>query len=111
MSEAEQLSEAAQREADAIMAERTWPYVLELRFPFDFGKRSFTSLTFQKGKLGMMAGMSLEAQPSIDKLMLIAARLAGVPIGVIEALDPDDATEVISIALGFFARCLSGGRT
>ena len=101
----------AEREAELILAERTWPYVLELKYPVEFGKRTIKALTFQRGRLGIMGNLSLDGFPPTDKLMLIASRLCGEPLGVIEAIDPEDAPEVLTIALNFIARCRTGGRT
>ena len=39
---------------------------------------------------------------------MIASRLCGKPLKVIEMLDSDDGSEVLEIAVSFFARCLGG---
>ena len=103
----------AERETSAILAERTWPYVIELKYPVEFGKRTVKALTFQRGKVGMLGDLTLGellATPT-NKLLLIASRLCGEPLGVLESIDPADAMEVLGIAINFINRCQSGGRT
>lgn len=99
-------------EAKRILAERAWPFTLALSVPIQFGKETLESLVFQKGNLGVMKGMNIpvDRTPNIDELMTIASRLCGRPLKVIEMLDPDDANEVVNIALGFFGRCRGAGK-
>jgi hypothetical protein len=96
--------------ADAIA--RTWPWVITLKHPVDFGDERITSLTVRRGRLGDLKGIKLggDAMPA-DHLMLVASRMTGQPLKVIESLDPEDAEEVMSLVLDFFAKCLGGGRT
>lgn len=88
-----------------------WPVTITLRTPIHFGKETIESLVFQKGNFGVLKGLELDAtqEPSMDALMVIASRLCGRPLGVIERVDPDDVEEVLAMARGFFARCQGAG--
>ena len=88
-----------------------WPVTVPLRVPVTFGKETIEALVFQKGTFGVLKGLDLTAseEPSIDALIVIASRLCGRSLGVIERLDPDDVEEVVKMARGFFARCQGAG--
>lgn len=88
-----------------------WPLTIRLRVPVEFGKEVIDELVFQNGNFGMLKGLGLTAmgEPSLDALMVIASRLCGKPLGVIERLDPDDVDEVVKLARGFFSRCQGAG--
>jgi len=101
-------SEAA---AGDVAVERKWPVVVKLRHPVDLGSERIAALEFRRGRLGDLKGMKVDGVPPADHLMLIASRLSGQPVKVIEMLDADDAGEVTDIALDFFARCLAAGKT
>jgi hypothetical protein len=103
---------AALAEARKLLGAREWPFVLTLTTPVQLGKEQIDSLTFQKGNFGILKGLSLavDRTPSMDDLMMIASRLCGRHLRVIELLDPDDADEVIAVALGFFGRCRGAGK-
>jgi len=101
---------AALAEAKKILGERQWPVTIKLGVPVQFGKETIESLTFQKGSFGVIKGMRIDRVPTVDDLMLIASRLSGRALKVIESLDPDDADEVTAIALGFFGRCRGAGK-
>lgn len=88
---------------------RTWPFAMKLKHPIAFGDDTITVLEFRRGRLEDAKGVRPDQTPSIDELILIASRLCGKPMKVIGLLDPDDAGEVISLALAFFARCLGAG--
>lgn len=90
--------------------ERQWPVVVTLQHPIDFGSQHITQLTFRRGRMGDLKGISLDGIPPTDQLMLLASRLSGQILQVIEKLDPDDTSEVLEIVLGFFARCLGSGQ-
>lgn len=95
----------------AAVNEQQWPRVLKLGTPIQFGKQTvITELTFQKGTYGVLKGLRIDRAPDVNELMLIASRLCGQPVNVIELLDPDDADEVTTIALGFFGRCRGAGK-
>ncbi len=98
-------------EVERILGKRTWPATITLAVPIQFGKELIESLVFQKGTFGILKGMPSDRTPNMDELMLIASRLCGKPLRVIELLDPDDADEVMAIALGFFGRCRGAGKT
>jgi hypothetical protein len=89
----------------------SWPVVIELKHPFDLGSERITALTFRRGRLGDLRGLRVDGIPPVDDLLLIASRLCGKPLLVIEKLEDDDASEVLAQALGFFARCLKDGKT
>lgn len=93
------------------MSEQTWPVVIPLSTPIQFGSTVVESLSLRRGKLGDIKGMKLEASMQLDQLLLIASRMSGQPVGVIEMLDVDDAGKVMEIVLDFFGRCLGTGRT
>lgn len=103
----------AQEEAsdDAPAPAPTWPMVVTLKHPVQFGSELVTALEFRRGRLGDFKGMKLGELPSSDQLMLIASRLCGRPLKVIELLVDEDAEEVMGAAFAFFARCLPGGKT
>jgi hypothetical protein len=89
---------------------RQWPVIVKLRTPVEFGSDLVTSLEFRRGKLGDLRGVGIDRVPPLDQLLLVASRLCGQPIKVIESLEDDDGAEVIELALDFFARCLGGGK-
>lgn len=91
-------------------AERTWPARIKLRHPIEFGREHITDLEFRRGKAGDIKGMQLSDKVPTDQLFLIASRMCGQPVKVIEMLDVDDAAEVMGIALVFYGKCLGGGR-
>lgn len=100
-------------EAQRIVGARQWPVTVKLSVPVPFGKNELIEeLVFQKGNFGVLKGLSLpiDRTPNIDELMTIASKLCGRPVKVIEQLDPDDADEVVAIAIGFFARCRGAGK-
>jgi len=99
-------------EAKKLLGKREWPVTITLGSPVTFGKELIESLVFQKGTFGVLKGMGvgIDRAPNVDELMMIASRLCGRPLKVIELLDPDDADEVLAIALGFFGRCRGAGR-
>ncbi len=102
--------EAASEETDTpILKERTWPVVLHLKHPFDFGSERVTSLEFRRGRAGDMKNVRLGDDLAANDIALIASRLCGRPVKVIDMLDMDDMGEVTSIALDFYARYLRTG--
>jgi hypothetical protein len=92
-------------------AEQAWPLTVTLKHPVQFGQERIAELEFRRGKLGDFKGMQVGGYPTSDQLMLIASRMSGRPIKVIELLVDDDAEEVMGIAFAFFAKCLPAGRT
>ena len=118
MSEEPKASEAASddpealTEAKKILGKREWPVTIVLGTPVEFGKETIESLEFKKGSFGVLKGLNIgvDRAPSYEELMMIASRLCGRPLKVIESLDPDDADEVMGIALGFFGRCRGAGK-
>jgi hypothetical protein len=102
--------ESAEDLAARLVAAREWPVLVTLGAPIDFGSQRISSLEFRKGRMGDLKGMPMQA-PSLDQLILLASRMCGQPVKVIEMLGDEDAPEVLQIALGFFARCLGAGKT
>ena len=99
--------DAAKRLLDA------WPKTIRLSTPIEFGKNeTIEELVFQKGNFGILKGLSIpiDRMPNLDELMVIAARLCGRPLKVIELLDPSDASEVADVATIFFSRCRGAGK-
>lgn len=100
----------AESQVERVLGEREWPFTLKLHAPVDFGKQTIDALVFQKGKFGTLKGIAIDRTPNADDLMMIASRLCGQPLKVIEGVDPEDAAEVMAIALNFFSRCQGVGR-
>ncbi len=94
----------------AADAAPTWPRVVKLQHPIQFGSERITSLEFRRGRMGDIKGMKLGDTVATEQLVLLASRLSGQPTNVIEMLDVEDAGEVMEIALDFFAKCLAGGK-
>lgn len=95
----------------AAALERTWPWTITLKYPVNFGDDRITSLVMRRGKLGDLKGIKLGGEVVADSLLMVASRMCNQPLKVIEGLDPEDAEEVLSLVLDFFAKCLGGGRT
>lgn len=104
-------SEAVSKAKEAMSAQQ-WPRTVVLSRPVSFGKETIEQLVFQRGTFGVLKGLGLSPDrvPTFDECMMIASRLCGQSPKVMELLDPDDADEVIAIALGFFNRCLGAGK-
>lgn len=88
-----------------------WPMIVKLKRPVDFGSEHIASLEFRRGKLGDLKGIKLDGIPPVDQLLLIASRMCGKPIDVLDKLEDEDGAEVLQLALGFFARCLGVSKT
>lgn len=90
-------------------APRQWPIVVKLKHPVEYADETVDSLTFQRGKLAFLKGVPVDGMPPIDKIVLMASRLCGKPVALLELLDSEDSGEVIELALDFFARSLEAG--
>lgn len=90
---------------------RTFPVVLELQHPIEFGSQRITKLELRRGKLGDMKGITHIGGISIDQMVTIAARQSNQPTQVIDRLSPEDAGEVMSIVMDFYGRSLGAVRT
>ena len=90
-------------------AAQTWPRVITLKYPVDFGSQRITALEFRRGRAGDLKGLKLGETIPTDQVLLVASRLCGQPLKVIESLDVDDSAEVMALALDFYGRCLGGG--
>jgi len=88
---------------------RQWPVLVTLKHPIDFGSDHITALEFRRGRLGDLKGMRVDMVPTIDHLLMLASRLCGKPVKVLEMLSDEDAPLVVELALDFFGRCLEGG--
>ncbi len=89
---------------------RTWPIVVKLKIPIEFGQETIRQLELRRGRMGDLKGIRLSGTDlPADSLMLVASRMSGQPLGVIERLDADDAGAVSEVVLDFFARSLSTG--
>lgn len=102
--------ESADEIADRVVADRQWPVTVTLKHPVDFGSQRIASLEFRRGRMGDMKGVKMDGVPPIDQLLLIASRMCGQQIQILELLSDEDGAEVIELSLGFFARCLGGGK-
>lgn len=91
--------------------ERTFPIVIELKQPVEYGSKRITQLSIRAGRLGDLNGVKLGGEVPINELMKIAARMAGEVTQVIERLGAADAGEVMSLALDFYGQCLGAGKT
>lgn len=103
----EEVADAAAHE----LTERTWPAIVMLKHPVDFGSQRITQLEFRRGKLADIKGMKLSGEMPTEHLITIASRMSGQTTQVIDRLDVDDAGEVMAIAIDFYGKCLGGGRT
>lgn len=92
--------------AAALEAAVSWPLTIKLKHPIAYGSTEIDQLTFRRGKLGDLKGIEIRESFPIDDLMLVAGRLCGQTVAVMERLDEADAQEVCTIALGFIGRCL-----
>lgn len=106
------MGEPALVDVDAIAPEpeRTWPHVVNLKYPIEFGSERITRLELRRGRVGDTKGLKLSGEVPMDHLVTIASRLSGQPVRVIEMLDVEDAGEVMDAALDFFAMCLATGK-
>ncbi|MGN6105102.1 MAG: phage tail assembly protein [Kofleriaceae bacterium] len=86
-----------------------WPRIVTLQHPVKLGSELITSLEFRRGRMGDSKGIELRDKVPTNDLMLIASRLSGRPLAVIEKLDVDDVGEVTDIALDFYLKFLGGG--
>lgn len=102
---------ADQQEAAPVVPERTWPVAVALKHPVDFADEHITSLSFRRGKMGDLKGMTIDGVPTVDQQMLIASRMCGKPVKVIEMIADEDCSEVLEIVMGFFWKCLGAGKT
>jgi hypothetical protein len=95
---------------ERIIGDRQWPVRITLKHPIDRGSERITCLEFRRGRMGDMKGVPIDGVPRVEQLMLIASRMCGQPIDVIESLADEDGAEVMAIALGFFRRSLLSGK-
>lgn len=87
----------------------TWPRTVKLTVPIEIGGQRTEELTFRRGRLGDMKGVKIGGTLEADSLLLVASRMCGQPLAVLERLDADDAGEVMQLVIGFFGKCLATG--
>lgn len=103
------MGEVSGEDIAAEALKRVWPFTVNLKHPVQLGElTTVTSLTLRRGKLGDLKGVKLSGEIAADSLMLVASRMCGQPLKVIESLDPEDAQEVMALVLDFFGKCLGG---
>ena len=108
------MSDEAKTVDEHEATERQWPVTVTLKYPVQFGKdMTIERLEFRRGRLGDMKGIGItvDRMPNADQTMVIASRMCGQPLKVLELLDGDDASEVHELVLGFFARSVGAGKT
>jgi len=103
-------TEATETSTSEESTERKWPVTVTLKHPIDVGDKHIETITLRRGSLKQFKGTKLGEAVPIEQLMLIASRLSGQPIGVIESLDMEDAGEVMAAALDFYEKCLKAGK-
>lgn len=91
-------------------SERTFPIVVVLKRPVEFGSKTIERLELREGRLADLKGIKVGGELPIDTLTTIVSRMSGQPPQVIERLSAADAGEVNAIALDFYGRCLGAGR-
>lgn len=97
-------------ESEQTVPERQWPVTITLKHPIDFAGERIAELKFRRGKMGDLKGLKLDDIPPAEHVMLLASRMCGQQLKVIEMLDGDDVEEVLEVALSFFMRCLGASR-
>lgn len=113
--DSESVVEETPTEAETAPAVETWPLVVPLSVPIDIGKEHITELTFRRGRMGDIKGLKHGSDIATETITLLASRLCGQPVAVIERLDQDDAGKVSEIVIRFLGKCLTtsvkGSRT
>jgi hypothetical protein len=93
-----------------VAPERQWPFVLTLKRPIDFADERIAKLEFREGCLGDLKSIKVTREGiTIDQLMLIASRMCGQPVKVIEMLKGKDGADALAVARDFFTESLTGG--
>src|SRR6185503_10432939 len=96
------VSEETAEKAEAP-PEVTWPIVVKLAYPVEWGKGTVEQLEFRRGTMGDLGNNTTPGEmPTFDTLLLIASRLCGQPVAMLKKLDAEDGAEVQAIALHFF---------
>jgi Phage tail assembly chaperone proteins, E, or 41 or 14 len=96
---------------DDTKPQETWPRVVKLRHPIDFGDQRILQLEMRRGRAGDIKGLKIGGEMPTEHLFAIASRMSGQPIRVIEMLDVEDAGEVMALAIDFYGLCLGAGKT
>jgi hypothetical protein len=71
------------------MAKITYPIVVKLEYPVEFGQETIFELRLRRVK-GKEFRLLKSEEPSVDEMMDILGRLSGQPPSVIDELDGDD---------------------
>lgn len=74
--------------------------VHKLKYPFQFGDREITELTFERLKGKHLKGIS--EKPSMVDLMNLASKSAKEAPAIFDEMDAEDVTDVAEIIGGFF---------
>lgn len=89
--------------------------VIHLRHPIEGGseKGMIDRLVMRRGRFGDLRGLTLGAvalrQVATEDCMLIASRLSGIPVGIIERVDEDDYGDIMEVVMDFLSKSLRGG--
>lgn len=98
-------------EAALAAGPRSWPVTITLEHPVELGSQRITVLEVREGCLGDLKGIRVDGGGiAMDQLMLLASRLCGQPLKVIEKLKGRGGAEALSMARDFFTECLTGGK-
>lgn len=89
---------------------REFPFTIKLKTPIDFGSERVEEITLRRGTVRDLKGIRIGTEFPVEHLVLVASRLSGRPVGLIEKLDQDDAGPVFEVIIDFFANSLSTGR-
>jgi hypothetical protein len=82
---------------------------IQLKFPVDFGSQKVDELVVRRGRLGDLKGIVIGDVVAVSDLMLVASRMTGQPVGVIERLDEEDSGPLMRIVQRFFRTALGTG--
>jgi len=97
-------------EEETKPAEQTWPVTFSLKTPIKFGDEMVTSLTFREGELRDLKGIKVNGDGlAMEHLILVAARMCGQPVAVIERLKGSDGSKAMGFARDFFVESLAAG--
>lgn len=97
-------------DAAAANQPRSWPVMVTLKYPVDFGSERITTLEVRRGRLGDLKDLKIGGELVGAQLLGLVSKMCAQPMKVVESLDPEDAGKVVPLALGFFKTCLVGGR-
>jgi hypothetical protein len=86
------------------------PYTLDLKFPFKYGEREVTSLTFPRRlKAKDFKGIAV-SDIRFDDMARILARITGESSALIEELDGEDLMTAVGVVNSFLPSGLTTGQ-